>query len=171
MEHVTIGDVDVGAFGQEIDRRGLTEPLGTSDLAVNHYRLDPGERLSGGLHAHMDQEEVFVVLDGEATFETPDGDVTVGADEAVRFAPGEFQSGANESDEELTVLALGAPRDSEDVRVPQECPDCGNDNMRAVPGDDGFDLVCPECGVEKPAVGGGDDEVDTEENEQGSLGP
>ncbi|MFB6176944.1 MAG: cupin domain-containing protein, partial [Halobaculum sp.] len=170
MEHVAIDDVDAGAFGRDIDRRGLTEPLGTSDLAINHYRLDPGERLSGGMHAHMDQEEVFVVLDGEATFETPDGDVTVGANEAVRFAPGEFQSGTNESDSELRVLALGAPRDSEDVRVPRECSDCGHENMRAVPGDDGFKFVCPECGAEEQGRGGSDD-VDTEENEQGSLGP
>lgn len=167
MEHVAIDNVDAGALGQDIDRRGLTEPLGTSDLAINHYRLDPGERLSGGMHAHMDQEEVFVVLSGKVTFETADGDVTVGADEAIRFAPGDFQSGVNQGDDELRVLALGGPRDSEDVRVPQECPECDHENVRAVPADDGFDFVCPECGAEKS---GGDD-VDTQENEMGSIGP
>jgi uncharacterized cupin superfamily protein len=147
MEHVSIDEIEPSAFGRDIDRRGLSEPLGTSDLAINYYQLEPGEPLSAGVHTHMDQEEVFVVVDGEATFKTPDGEIVVEEDEAVRFAPGDFQSGHNSGDEELEVLALGAPRDTEDVRVPEECRECGNDNMRAVPGDDGFDLVCPECGA------------------------
>ncbi|RLM62994.1 cupin domain-containing protein [Halorubrum sp. Atlit-26R] len=148
MEHISIDEVEPSAFGGDVDRRGLTEPLGASDVAINRYRLAPGERFSQGLHAHMDQEEIFVIVEGDATFETMDGDVTVGAGEAIRFAPGEFQSGKNDGDEAIVAFALGAPRDSEDVRIPQECPECGHDNMRAIPGDDGFTLRCPECSAE-----------------------
>ena len=148
MEKVSIDDVEPDAFGSDVDRRGLSAPLGTTDLALNRYRLDPGERFSGGMHAHMDQEEVFVIVEGEATFETMDGEVTVGEAEVIRFAPGEFQSGKNDSDGEVVAFAMGAPRDSEDVRLPQNCPECGHDNVRAIPGDDGFDLQCPECGAE-----------------------
>jgi len=148
MEKVSIGDIEANAFGSDIDRRGLSDPLGMTDFALNRYRLDPGERFSGGMHAHMDQEEVFVILEGEATFETMDGEVTVGEAEVIRFAPGEFQSGKNDSDREVVAFAMGAPRDSEDVRLPQDCPECGHDNVRAIPGDDGFDLQCPECGAE-----------------------
>lgn len=148
MDKVSIDDVDPGAFGRDIDRRGLSEPLDTEDVAVNRYRLEPGERFSGGLHTHMDQEEVFIVLEGEATFETMDGEIPVGAGEAIRFAPGEFQSGKNDGEEPVVAFALGAPRGTQDVRVPQECPECGHDNMRAIPGDDGFTLVCPECEAE-----------------------
>ena len=148
MEKVSIGDVEPNAFGSDIDRRGLSDPLETTDFALNRYRLDPGERFSGGMHAHMDQEEVFVIVEGEATFETMDGEVTVGEAEVIRFAPGEFQSGKNDSDGEVVAFAMGAPRDSEDVRIPQNCPECGHDNVRAIPGDDGFDLQCPECGAE-----------------------
>ncbi len=149
MEHVAIEDVEPASM-TGADRRGLTEPLDTADLAVNHYRLGPGERLSGGLHAHADQEEVFVVVEGEVTFDRPDGSVTVSEDEAVRFAPGEFQTGYNDTDDQTRVLALGAPRDSEDVRVPRGCPECGQENVRVVPSEDGegFDGVCPECGTE-----------------------
>jgi len=147
MEKVSIGDIEANAFGSDIDRRGLSDPLGMTDFALNRYRLDPGERFSGGMHAHMDQEEVFVILEGEATFETMDGEVTVGEAEVIRFAPGEFQSGKNDSDGEVVAFAMGAPRDSEDVRLPQDCPECGHDNVRAIPGDDGFDLQCPECGA------------------------
>ena len=148
MEKVSIGDVEPNAFGSDIDRRGLSDPLETTDFALNRYRLDPGERFSGGMHAHMDQEEVFVIVEGEATFETMDGEVTVGEAEVIRFAPGEFQSGKNDSDGEVLAFAMGAPRDSEDVRLPQNCPECGHDNVRAIPGDDGFDLECPGCGAE-----------------------
>jgi len=148
MEKVSIGDVEPNAFGSDIDRRGLSDPLETTDFALNRYRLDPGERFSGGMHAHMDQEEVFVIVEGEATFETMDGEVTVGEAEVIRFAPGEFQSGKNDSDGEVVAFAMGAPRDSEDVRLPQNCPECGHDNVRAIPGDDGFDLQCPDCGAE-----------------------
>ena len=148
MEKVSIGDVEPNAFGSDIDRRGLSDPLETTDFALNRYRLDPGERFSGGIHAHMDQEEVFVIVEGEATFETMDGEVTVGEAEVIRFAPGEFQSGKNDSDGEVVAFAMGAPRDSEDVRLPQNCPECGHDNVRAIPGDDGFNLQCPECGAE-----------------------
>lgn len=150
MEHVSIDDVEPAAM-TDADRRALTEPLGAADLAINHYRLEPGERLSGGPHAHMDQEEIFLVTEGEATFERPeDEDVTVGAGEAVRFPPGEFQSGYNDADGETSVVALGAPRDSEDVRVPRPCPDCDQENTQVRPREDGegFDFVCPECGAE-----------------------
>ena len=148
MEKASIGDVEPNAFGSDIDRRGLSDPLGTTNVALNRYRLDPGERFSGGMHAHMDQEEVFVIVKGEATFETMDGEVTVGEDEVIRFAPGEFQSGKNDSDGKVVAFAMGAPRDSEDVRLPQNCPECGHDNVRVIPGEDGFDLQCPECGTE-----------------------
>lgn len=148
MEKVSINEVEPNALGSDIDRRGLSDPLGTEDFAINRYQLAPGERFSGGMHAHMDQEEVFVIVEGEATFETIDGKVTVEDGEAIRFAPGEFQTGRNDSDSEIIVFAMGAPRDSEDIRIRQDCPECGHDNMRAIPGDDAFDLQCPKCGAE-----------------------
>jgi mannose-6-phosphate isomerase-like protein (cupin superfamily) len=107
MEKVTIDDVEPSAFGSDIDRRGLSDPLGTTDFAINRYRLDPGERFSGSLHAHMDQEEVFVVVEGEATFETLDGEETISDGEAIRFTPGEFQSGKNDADEPLALAEAG----------------------------------------------------------------
>ena len=88
----------------------------------------------------MDQEEIFIINEGTATFETLDSEVTDKAGDATRFAPGEFQSGKNDSDDEVVAFALGAPRDTEDVRISQECPECGHDNMRAIPNNEGFKL-------------------------------
>lgn len=149
MESVLIDDVEPSDLGSEVARRGLSDPLDTTDVAINHYRIASGERFPGGLHAHMDQEEVFLVIEGEATYETMDGEIVVEEGEAIRFAPGEFQSGKNDSDSELVVFALGAPRDSEDTRIPVACPECNHEDMRLVVHEDGSAFVCPDCSAER----------------------
>ncbi|WP_435317273.1 cupin domain-containing protein [Haloarchaeobius sp. TZWSO28] len=148
MNHVALEGVTDDRIGDESERRRLTGPLGTTDLALSHYRLAPGDGFPGGLHAHTDQAEVFVVLAGVATFETPDapgGEVTVSAGEAIRFGPGEFQTGWNRGDTDCVALALGAPRDTEDTRIPVACPDCGHGDLRLDVAGDTPTLVCPDC--------------------------
>ena len=148
MEQVSIEEVETSERSSATVR-GLAEALGATDVAINHYRLDPGEAFAGGMHTHMDQEEVFYVIVGEATFETPDGEVSVGEGEAVRFAPGDYQRGRNDGDGPVEALALGAPKESTDVRIPQPCPACGeSENLRAIPAEEGFDFECPECGAD-----------------------
>jgi len=144
--------VDDAATGGQVGRSGLSDPLGTTDLAINRYRVLPGEGLPAGLHAHADQEEVFVVREGVARFETlreDDGEwtaetVAVAAGEAIRFAPGEFQSGHNAGDDDLVVLALGAPRDGDDVCLPVACRACGRGTLR-LDTDGGLSFRCPDC--------------------------
>lgn len=155
MERVALDGTDSG-------RTSLTDSLGESNVAVNHYRLAPGERFSLGLHAHLDQEELFVVVEGEATFETlnrtADSDAVgsertvVGTDELIRFSPGEFQTGWNGADCRLEAYAIGAPRDTTEFRVPVPCPDCGHEVVRPELHDDGEVLVCPECEAESSAA-------------------
>ncbi|WP_327052003.1 cupin domain-containing protein [Halomicrococcus gelatinilyticus] len=154
MQRVDIEDVEPQSMGEsDVDRRGLSDALGTTDFAINYYALDPGEAFAGGLHTHLDQEEVFYVVEGTATFETKDEataeteTVEVGPDEAVRFARGEFQQGRNESDERVVALALGAPEQSTDVRIPQPCRECDSDVLAVVMTDQGMSLECPDCGA------------------------
>ncbi|EMA35738.1 cupin domain-containing protein [Halococcus hamelinensis] len=159
MEQTSIRNVESSPTETGVDRRRIGNVLGTTDVAINHYALEPGERFAESVHAHMDQEEVFVVLDGTATFEvrgSGDGTsrkTTVGTGEAVRFEPGEFQRGENDSSERVRALAFGAPRGTDDVRIARipgvgeiACPDCGRGEMR-IP-DTGTALVCPDCGGE-----------------------
>jgi uncharacterized cupin superfamily protein len=148
MEHVDIEDVEPRFFaGEDVDRRALTDALNATDLAINYYRLEPEQSLSGGMHAHMDQEEVFYVVEGTVTFETPDAEHAVGPNEAIRFAPGEYQTSENRTDDDAVVLALGAPKGSTDVRVPMACRECGDaDSLQFVMTGDGQHLECPECG-------------------------
>lgn len=157
MEHVSIDDVEPRHPSGDVDRRGLSEPLGTSDLALNYYALEPGESFSGGMHTHLDQEELFYVLEGEATFEhAPEAtaeptETTVSAGEVIRFPPGEFQTGRNDGDGAVRALALGAPRETEEGRVPQPCTECDDSDVLAFRmAEDGPFLECPECGATTP---------------------
>lgn len=150
MEQVTLDNPD-SEFPGDVDRHCLTEALGTEHVACNYYRIPPGDGLPAGLHAHRDQEELFFVLEGEAIFERLDSEQTtasertVEAGEAIRFEPGEYQSGRNAGDAALAVLALGGPRDSEDVRLPAACPDCAHDTLRLGTSSAGVTFVCPRC--------------------------
>ncbi|RRJ28968.1 cupin domain-containing protein [Halocatena pleomorpha] len=142
MNTVSLTALDPGPGA--IDQRKLSDPLETSDVAITHYRIPPDSGLPGGVHAHMDQAELFVVLTGTARFETLDGPITVGAGEVIRFAPGAFHSGRNAGTEDLVVLAVGAPRETADVRLPFACPACDHSNLRIATNDE-LTLVCPDC--------------------------
>ncbi|MFB6152276.1 MAG: cupin domain-containing protein [Haloarculaceae archaeon] len=150
MERISVDDPERW-MGPAADKRALSRALGTTDLALNYYELAPGDSFAFGYHRHPDQEEVFYVLEGTVTFETESGEVTVSADEAVRFAPGEWQRGRNAGDERVVALAMGAPGDARETEMLRECPDCGGRTENAVEmTDDREALVtrCTECGAE-----------------------
>ncbi|MFC6836305.1 cupin domain-containing protein [Halomarina ordinaria] len=139
-------------------RKPVSKVLDTSDFAMNYFELDAGESFSGGLHTHHDQEEVFYIQEGTATFEVRDdvddetSEVDVGPDAAVRFAPGEFQQGVNKGEERVVGLALGAPgatHDWDDIESVVYCPDCGEETGHSLALVDGrFEMTCNECGYE-----------------------
>ena len=150
MDHVSFDSVDPSPH--RASRRDLSDPLGTTAVAVVRFDVDPGEGFSGALHAHAAQEEVFVVLEGTATFQLEDGTATVGPDEAVRFAPGEFQRGYNAAEGPVRALVLGAPR-----VTPAESPITALVDCRACGGrtahdtrftDSGLVRRCRTCGRE-----------------------
>lgn len=148
MERASVDDLENTPRAATVTKV-LTGPLGLSDMAMNYYELEPGDSFSGGLHTHMNQEEAFYVLEGEATFETLEGEHAVGAGEAVRFAPGEYQEGRNESDGRLRALAFGAPQASGEIRVPLDCRECGESDYHVSHVHaDGITLECPACGNE-----------------------
>ncbi|MFC7228471.1 cupin domain-containing protein [Salinirubellus salinus] len=150
MEHARIEDID-SWMGPATGKRSLTKALGATDVALNHYVLEPGESFAFGYHEHEGQEEIFYVMTGEATFETEDGDVSVGAGEAVRFGPGEFQQGWNRGDEQVVALAIGAPQESGETTILRECEACGERTGQEIQPTDAKDALvtlCLECGAE-----------------------
>lgn len=159
MERARVDELEVIDADQGL--RIATDALGATEVAINRYDLAPGGRI-GGYHAHHDQEEVFYVLAGQLTFETEDGDVQVGPDEAVHFARGEFHFGYNAGDEPVRAIALGAPPDSREIESVRECIGCGEvfHHHRASfatrgigPDDPARRVACPECGAETRRIG------------------
>ena len=149
MKKVTIEDLDT-YMGPATVKRPLGKALGTTDLAVNYYELESGDSFAFGYHSHADQEEVFYVQSGTVTFETADGPVEVGAGEAIRFAPGEFQRGVNGGSDRVVALALGAPRESGELELLRECPDCGERTGNTIEMADDRDALvtlCEDCGT------------------------
>ena len=110
MEHVATDDLDNWTGPADV-KRPVGRALGTEHMGLRLYELEPGESTAFGYHAHENQEEVFYILDGVLTFETEGGDIEVGAGEAVRFGPGEFQQSRNAGDGRTRVLGMGAPAD------------------------------------------------------------
>jgi len=152
MEQVRIDDVENDVQPAAVMRQ-LTEPLGLTDLAINYYELEPGDSFAFAYHSHAVQEEVFVVIEGTATFDTEDGSVEVGAGEAIRFDREEFQRGWNRGEERVVALALGAPLEYGEQVTLRDCPDCGEatDNRLErvdVDGEEAVVAYCEECGTE-----------------------
>lgn len=145
MEKVPIEDVEhvphpAGITGV---RRPMSRALAATEVAIIHLVLEPGDAFSGGLHAHTDQEEVFVILEGTATFAVGRARqmISVSAGEAIRFPPGEFQHGYNDGEEEVVALAIGAPgaeHNWAETDVIVECRTCGEETVHGLaPIDDG----------------------------------
>lgn len=79
MEKITILDLEPPSTTSPAEVYPLGDPLGTTDIAINYFELAPGDRFGFDLHRHLDQEEVFYIQQGTATFETEEGDVEVAA--------------------------------------------------------------------------------------------
>jgi uncharacterized cupin superfamily protein len=128
MERIELDEAPPAALSTGYGRLALDDALGATDLAVKYYDLDPGEVFSGAYHTHESQEEIFIILEGEATWDTEEGEasMTLSAGEAARFAPGEFQHGyVEESREEgVRALALGAPPGMDETVSKFTCPAC-----------------------------------------------
>ncbi|RZH69407.1 cupin domain-containing protein [Natrinema altunense] len=153
MEKVAIDDVDIETNPMDVHsvRRPVSDALGFSDFAMNYFELEPGESFSGGMHTHYDQEEVFYIQTGTATFDTDDGTVTVAEGEVIRFEPGDFQHGYNDGDEQVVGFAFGAPKSKHDWDQLESlvyCQDCEAEVGHGLElTDDGnFRLTCTECG-------------------------
>ena len=147
MEKASLDSLENHSRSSDV-RKMMTDALNLADLSMNYFELEPGESFSGGMHTHMDQEEVFFVIDGTATFQTRDDEIVVEENEAVRFAPGEYQEGVNNGDDRIRALALGAPQEQGETRTLFPCGECGAEYHEVEIGGDGITLMCPDCGNE-----------------------
>lgn len=124
MEKVRIDDLE-RYKGAATELRPMGPDLDAENLAMFYYVLEPRDSfLWGGIFRYEKREEVCYVLQGTVTFETEDGTVEAGPDEALRFAPGEWKGGTNTGTERVIALLVGAPQDRASLEFKLECAEC-----------------------------------------------
>lgn len=97
--------------GRPCEKRSISDAAGLTELGCHRYVAEPGEQLPLAYHVHERQEEVFYVLEGVLSVETPEGTYEVAAGEAFAVQPESPQRAYNDRDADrpLRVIAVGAP--------------------------------------------------------------
>jgi mannose-6-phosphate isomerase-like protein (cupin superfamily) len=171
VQQVAIDGVDTvpHLMGVNSNRRPVSRTVEDMGFAMVMFELQPGEAFSGAPHKHRNQEELFYVSKGTATWtlkEGPGGDaetVTVGPNELIHFQEDDvYQQGVNESDEVIHAISIGSPgarHEWEQALGLADCPECGEETVHTfVPAADTADqrmpapeemvIACRECGNE-----------------------
>ena len=86
----------------------LREPLECEQLGVSILTCEPGWEGKSHDHTDRDQEEVYVLVEGEATVSVDDEEVPMEAGDALRIDPESTRQIHNGDAESMFVLA-GAP--------------------------------------------------------------
>jgi mannose-6-phosphate isomerase-like protein (cupin superfamily) len=86
----------------------LREPLECEQLGVSILTCEPGWEGKSHDHTDRDQEEVYVLVEGEATVSVDDEEVPMEAGDALRIDPKSTRQIHNGDAESMFVLA-GAP--------------------------------------------------------------
>ena len=86
--------------------------LGLRSFGMNVVELAPGETIPEHDETESDQEEVFIVLSGDATMVIDSEDHPAPAGTYARLDPEPKRTVVNRSDTDVTVLILSAPRTS-----------------------------------------------------------
>ena len=140
-QHVVVDDLDPTPDRPSV-RRAVGEAADLTEFAVNRYEVQPGEQIPLAYHVHGEQEELFYVLSGTLSVETPEGIYEVGTDEVLAVEPESPQRAfvPESAGETTVVLAVGAPA-VDDVRPydPDAETDGGRDDERRAETDGGRD--------------------------------
>jgi mannose-6-phosphate isomerase-like protein (cupin superfamily) len=112
--------VDPADLEPEPDRpsemRYISEAAEMEHVGLQVYRVEPGEKIPlSGVHYHDEQEEVFYVLDGQLSVETPEKVYTVDTDQFFVAESGSPHRAhvADGAAGVCHVLGMGAPPQSD----------------------------------------------------------
>ena len=98
----------------DLEFRAATKALELERSALSYQRVPPGYRFPYG-HAHVTQEEVYVVLRGSGRMKVDDDVIELREWDAVRVPAGMWR-GYEAGPEGLELLVVGAPNLGEDPR-------------------------------------------------------
>ena len=107
--------METGVAYARIDTEGeerfqrLRQELGVTTFGMNLIRLAPGQR--GRIHRHLQQEEVYLVLEGTLTLEVEGEPRDLGRGELARVAPDVRRRLTNRHPEPLVLFALGGAKE------------------------------------------------------------
>jgi len=92
--------------------------LGAEAFGFNVVDIEAGGQIPAHDHTGDDQEEVFIILEGEGTIVTDDEEHDAPAGTFCRFAPEINRTIQNKSDSTVRALLIGVPIDSGYKRMP-----------------------------------------------------
>ena len=92
--------------------------LGAKAFGFNVVDIEAGGQIPAHDHTGDDQEEVFLILEGEGTIVTDDEEHDAPAGTFCRFAPEVNRTIQNKSDSTVRALLIGVPIDSGYKRMP-----------------------------------------------------
>jgi quercetin dioxygenase-like cupin family protein len=92
--------------------------LGAESFGFNVVDIEPGGQIPAHDHAGDNQEEVFIILDGQATMVADDEEHDAPAGTYCRYAPDVNRTIRNQSDAPIRALLIGVPVDSGYERMP-----------------------------------------------------
>jgi mannose-6-phosphate isomerase-like protein (cupin superfamily) len=94
--------------------RFLKKPLDTEHLGVSVFELEPGGKGAEHDEGESGQEEVYVCVEGEVTFEFEDETVVLRENEALRVPSGTTRQVHNHGDERFKMVVAGAPTSADE---------------------------------------------------------
>jgi uncharacterized cupin superfamily protein len=86
--------------------------LGAESFGFNVVDIGPGGQIPEHNHSGDNQEEVFIILDGQATIVADDAEHEAPAGTFCRYAPAVNRTIRNETDTNVRALLIGVPADS-----------------------------------------------------------
>jgi uncharacterized cupin superfamily protein len=91
--------------------QSLRRPLGVQSFGMNLMVLQPRQRMR--IHAHKQQEEVYLVIEGELTLLVEGVEHVLGPDHLARVGPAVRRQLVNAGLERVVLVALGGSGDHE----------------------------------------------------------
>ena len=86
--------------------------LGVNSFGINLVEISPGESIPEHDETGRDQEEVFIVVDGDAVIVIDGEDHAAPAGTFVRFDPDVRRTARNDGDNATVLMMVSAPRGS-----------------------------------------------------------
>jgi mannose-6-phosphate isomerase-like protein (cupin superfamily) len=105
-------------YSPQMESRFARRELGLEKSGVGYFRLEADYKIPFG-HTHSEQEEIYVVVSGNARAKLGDDVVDLSQWDALRVPPGVWRSLAGGSDG-AEILAFGAPNtENKDLEMQQ----------------------------------------------------